>query len=147
MSTAVRHPRRSRTRGQGLVEFALVFPLLILLIVGVFDAGRLIFAYNSITNAAREATRVGIVDQTAATIQNEAINQATSLGLTSAAVDVQFCDSTATVCTTTKPTNLDSLVQVRITYQWTAITPIIGNIIGPKTITATSRMVVERVFP
>jgi Flp pilus assembly protein TadG len=121
--------------------------LLILLIVGVFDAGRLIFAYNNITNAAREATRVGIVDQTASTIQNEAINQATSLGLKASDVDVKFCNATATVCTTTKPTNLDSLVQVTVTYSWTAITPIIGNIIGPKAVTATSRMVIERVFP
>jgi Flp pilus assembly protein TadG len=147
LSTLGRRGRRTRSLGQGLVEFALIFPLLILLIVAVFDFGRLVFAYNDITNAAREAARVGIIDQTATTIQNEAIDQATSLGLTSASVDVKFCNADASVCTTTKPTNLDALVQVKVQYSWTAITPIIGNIIGPKTISATSRMAIERVFP
>ena len=143
----MRRGRRRSARGQGLTEFALVFPLLILVILGIFDAGRLIFADNTITNAAREATRVGIIDQTTATIQNEAINQATSLGLTVADVDVKFCNSDASVCTTTKPVNLDALVQVKVTYAWTAITPIIGTLIGPKTVTAVARMAIERVFP
>jgi Flp pilus assembly protein TadG len=139
--------RRRRSRGQGLVEFALIFPILILLLVGIFDAGRLIFAYNDITNAAREGTRVGIVDQTAGTIQTEVIRQATSLGLTAAQVDVKFCKSDGTGCSSTKPTTLDSLVQVRVTYPWRAITPIIGNIIGPVTVGSESRMSVERLFP
>jgi hypothetical protein len=41
------------------VEFALVFPLLMLLIVAIFDGGRLVFAYNDITNAARTISTVG----------------------------------------------------------------------------------------
>jgi Flp pilus assembly protein TadG len=142
---ATRKPRRSK--GQGLVEFALIFPILILIIVAVFDVGRLVFAYNTITNAAREATRFGIVDQTAAAIKAEAVNQATSLGLAPANVVVEFCNPVTSVCTTTKPTSLDALVKVRVSYAWSAITPIIGNLIGPKTITADSRMVIERVFP
>ena len=139
--------RRDRGRGQSLVEFALIFPILILILVAIFDLGRLVFAYNTITNAAREATRYGIVNQTEASIQAEAINQATSLGLVNANVDVEFCNADASVCNKTKPTTLDSLVQVRVTYSWTAITPIIGNIVGPKTVTADSRMPIERVFP
>src|SRR6185436_6390332 len=139
--------RRSCDTCQSLVEFALVFPILIVVIVAVFDVGRLVFAYNTITNAAREAARVGIIDQTLTTIQTEAIDQGTSLGLKTADVEVQFCNPAATVCNTTKPTNLDSLVQVKITYSWTAITPIIGNIIGTKSVTATTRMPIERVFP
>lgn len=134
-------------RGQGLVEFALIFPVLILVIVAVFDVGRLVFAYNTITNAAREATRFGIVDQTAASIQAEAINQGVSLGLQAADVIVRYCLTDGTSCTTVKPTTLDSLVQVEVRYSWTAITPIIGTIIGPKVVTAVSRMPVERVFP
>lgn len=125
----------------------MIFPILIIVIVAVFDVGRLVFAYNTITNSAREATRFGIVDQTATLIQGEAINQAVSLGLTTANVAVDFCNPVTSVCTTTKPTNLDALVRVRVTYAWTAITPIIGTLIGPKTITADSRMVIERVYP
>ena len=55
--------RRERSKGQGLVEFALAFPIVILLIVAVFDVGRLVFVYNSLTNAAREGARLAIVNQ------------------------------------------------------------------------------------
>jgi Flp pilus assembly protein TadG len=139
--------RRERTRGQGLVEFALIFPVMILILVGIFDVGRLIFAYNDITNAAREATRLGIVNQTIGAIQNEAINQAETLGLNTGQVDVKFCDLAGTTCTTTKPTDLDAFVKVQVSYSWTAITPVVGNIIGPVTVTAVSQMPIERVYP
>jgi Flp pilus assembly protein TadG len=145
----MRRARRSRrsARGQGLVEFALIFPVLVIVLVAVFDLGRLVFAYNGITNAAREATRTGIVDQTIANIQADAIDQATSLGLTASQVDVKFCKPDGTACSTTKPTTLDALVQVQITYDWQAITPIIGNVVGPVSVTAVSRMPIERVYP
>jgi len=143
----VKLQRRRRARGQGLVEFALIFPVLILLLVAIFDVGRLVFAYNGITKAAREATRTGIVDQTIGNIQADAINQATSLGLNAGQVTVQFCKPDGTSCSATTPTTLDALVQVQIRYDWRAITPIIGNIIGPVTVNAVSRMPIERVYP
>jgi hypothetical protein len=48
----VQHP------GQSLVEFALILPLFVLIIVGVFDIGRAFFAYIAISNAAREGARI-----------------------------------------------------------------------------------------
>ena len=45
---------RRDERGQALVEFALVLPIFILLLVAIFDLGRAVFAYNTLTNAARE---------------------------------------------------------------------------------------------
>ncbi len=45
-------------RGQSLVEFALLLPLFVLLIIGIFDLGRVFFSYIAITNAAREGARV-----------------------------------------------------------------------------------------
>src|SRR3954451_12155333 len=55
--------RRRRRRGQALVEFALVLPVLLLILFGIIDAGRLIFTYNTISSAARNAARVAIVNQ------------------------------------------------------------------------------------
>ena len=52
-----------RGRGQALVEFALIVPLFILILLAVFDLGRGVFMYTSITNAAREAARLAIVNQ------------------------------------------------------------------------------------
>jgi len=51
----------SRSRGQALVEFALVLPLFITLALAVFDIGRVIWARNDLENAAREGGRYAIV--------------------------------------------------------------------------------------
>ncbi|MGH2500012.1 MAG: TadE/TadG family type IV pilus assembly protein [Candidatus Limnocylindria bacterium] len=50
-------PRRAHRdeRGQSLVEIALAVPLLLLILVGIADVGRLYFYANAVTNAAREA--------------------------------------------------------------------------------------------
>ena len=54
------HPRRRRPtseRGAGLVEMALVLPVLIMLLVGTITAGIAYGQRNSLQNAAREASR------------------------------------------------------------------------------------------
>lgn len=45
---------RERSRGQTLVEFALILPVFLLLTLGVVDGARIFTSYISITNAARE---------------------------------------------------------------------------------------------
>ena len=45
------------------MEFALVFPVFILLLFGILDLGRAVYAYNTIGDAAREGARVAIVNQ------------------------------------------------------------------------------------
>lgn len=48
-------------KGQALVEFAIILPLLFLLIFGIFEFGRAMFIKNSLNNAARSAVRVAVV--------------------------------------------------------------------------------------
>src|SRR3954468_656604 len=71
--TIIRRSPRRRGRGQALVEFALVIPLFLLILMAVFDFGRAVFAYNSVTNAAREGTRFAIVNQNVPSIQQRAL--------------------------------------------------------------------------
>ncbi len=47
----------SRKKAQGMLEFALILPILLLLIFGILDYGRLFFAWISIENAARVGAR------------------------------------------------------------------------------------------
>lgn len=54
-------PSQRGERGQDLVEFALVLPLLVLLFFGIIEFGRAVFTYNTLANAAREGARFGIV--------------------------------------------------------------------------------------
>lgn len=48
-------------KGQGLVEFALVLPLLLLLLLGIIQFGIIFSSQIAITNAAREGARVAAV--------------------------------------------------------------------------------------
>jgi Flp pilus assembly protein TadG len=55
-------------RGAELVEFAFVFPTLLLVILGIIDFGFLFQRYEVVTNAAREGARVAILPDYEASI-------------------------------------------------------------------------------
>jgi len=50
-------------RGQSVVEFALVLPLLLMLLFGITELGRAIMTKNVLTSAAREGARLAIVSE------------------------------------------------------------------------------------
>ncbi len=50
---------RRQTRAAAMVEFAIVAPLLFILIFGIIDFGRAFFLLNNLTNAARDGARLG----------------------------------------------------------------------------------------
>jgi Flp pilus assembly protein TadG len=56
-SSRSRRPSHRRERGQGIIGFALVAPILIGLIFGVFDIGRALSANVTVTNSSREGAR------------------------------------------------------------------------------------------
>ncbi|GAB5494213.1 MAG: hypothetical protein Phog2KO_44280 [Phototrophicaceae bacterium] len=49
----------SKTKGQGLVEFALILPLLLFLLLGIIDYGRILLVFSNASSAVRNATRQG----------------------------------------------------------------------------------------
>ncbi|MEN6579116.1 MAG: TadE/TadG family type IV pilus assembly protein [Anaerolineaceae bacterium] len=51
----------NRTRGQSIIEFALLFPLLFFMITGLFDLGRAVVYLSALNSAVREGTRWTIV--------------------------------------------------------------------------------------
>jgi Flp pilus assembly protein TadG len=56
------YPVGSRSeRGAELIEFAIVVPILLLLLAGIFDFGMLFRTFEAVTNAAREGARVGVL--------------------------------------------------------------------------------------
>jgi len=52
---------RGRSRGQTLVEFALIAPIFILMLFALIDFGRVIYAQETITQDSREGARAGLV--------------------------------------------------------------------------------------
>jgi Flp pilus assembly protein TadG len=56
------HARGERSRGAALVEFALVAPLLFLLLFGIVEFGFVFNDYQSVRQGVRDATRAAVVD-------------------------------------------------------------------------------------
>lgn len=56
--------RKNKTRGQSVVEMALILPVVLLVIFGVIEFGRALFIYTVVSNAAREGVRAGLVAPT-----------------------------------------------------------------------------------
>jgi hypothetical protein len=132
--------RRGADRGQSLVEFALILPILLILMVGLLDFGRAVAAYNAVSNGARSGVRVAIVNQNegdvTAAVESEAI------GVTD--VDVQF---NWNVESDPQCPRIGCIVEVSVSTLYTPATPIIGNIVGPFTVSSSSRMPIEHVSP
>ena len=58
-SIRMKRINRKGQRAQGLVEFALAFPVFLLIVLGIFEFGRLMFTYATVFTASREAARYG----------------------------------------------------------------------------------------
>ena len=53
--------RKRGERGQAVIELALTMPLLLLIVLGVFDFGLMFQRFEVVANAAREGARVGVL--------------------------------------------------------------------------------------
>lgn len=53
---------KQKTKAQSLVEFAILLPIFLLVVLGIFDLGRVIYTLSALHNAAREGARYGAVN-------------------------------------------------------------------------------------
>jgi Flp pilus assembly protein TadG len=70
--------RRSNQRGQAVIELALTLPLLLVVVFGVIDFGFMFQRYETVTNAAREGARLGVLVNSAGYTATEAQNRSIS---------------------------------------------------------------------
>ncbi len=140
-----RRVRSSRAdAGQTLVEFALILPIFILVLMGIFDLGRAVYAFNTITNASREGVRLAITDQNVNNIKVEAAQHSVSLGVLPSNVNVEF--RTSDLSSTCAPVSIGCVAVVTVNYRYTAATPVIGNIVGTINMQAVTRQAVENPY-
>jgi len=128
---------RSMTAGQALVEFALILPLLILILMGIFDLGRAFYAYSVVANAAREGARAGVI-ATATDADIRAAVRRYAIGLE------PIPDSKITIIPSGSRTS-GGIVVVKVEYDFTAVTPLIDTFLpnGKLTLSSTATMRVE----
>ena len=125
-------------QGQTLVEFALLLPVFLLIVVIVIDLGRAIYFYSTIHNAAREGARYGIIypnDNTG--MENTAVDYAFGLGLI-------VSDVTAGLGV---PQIVDGFpnptVKVSIEYSFTPVTPLVSNFLPGGQLTLSSEAIMR----
>ncbi|MGI6143483.1 MAG: TadE/TadG family type IV pilus assembly protein [bacterium] len=122
-------------KGQTLVELALIFPILCLLLLGLVEFGRVFHAYLVLTNASREGAREAAVGKGDVEVQARVIQTASTLNNGSLVVSIEPGEGERSRGTG---------VTVRATYQLPIIAPLITNILpNPLPIQTATTMRVE----
>ena len=130
-----RQPRKSR--GQALVEFALLAPLMLLLVAVGVDAGRLFFTWIEVVNSAREGAAYAAgnpTDTSGITVKSTQEANAQRQGGEGVASVVTTCANPAKV---TIPCSLaaggngtGNTVTVRVNRPFTFLTPMVSGVVG-----------------
>ncbi len=126
---------RRREGGQAIVEFALVAPIFLVLLLGIVDFGMGFKAWISITNAAREGARIGAVHATCSEVALRTVETSSDL-LTLDDVTVVNCEG-----------DPGESVVVTAEYDYQYVTPL-GNFVetisgGPLHMVASAEMRLE----
>lgn len=111
--------------GQALVEFALVAPVLLLLVVGIFEFGRAWNAHQGVTDAAREGARAAVVADPLMT--TDSVRAVVRNALARAALDPGL--ATIELSGVGDPTGEPARVRVRYPYHFGFLKPM-GAVLG-----------------
>jgi Flp pilus assembly protein TadG len=113
-------------RGQSLVEVALAFPVLVLLLMGLLDLGRAYYGLVTLNDAAAEGAAYAATYQDPAAIQLrvQAAEATTLLAMDEVVVDVS-----------SGPYSVGSGVTVTATYQMQIYTPFVSGLVGSDSMT------------
>jgi Flp pilus assembly protein TadG len=129
--------KRRGERGSTILEGALCLTVFLMIVFGTIDFGRMVFAYNFVSYAAREATRYAAVHGTAHAVTNDDIT-------TFVTREAIALDSSAMTVTTswTPDHSAGSTVQVRIQYSFTPLLPYVPS--GTVRLSSTSKMLISQ---
>lgn len=129
-------------RGQALVEFALVIPILMLLVCGLVDLGRAVYVSNSLAEAARDGARYGSVQARA---YSDSTRQAVADWIEQRLTAVPDPEISVS-CTPATPAlgcTVNDILVVSVRSDLEMITPIIGSFIGPLSLEGRSEVTVN----
>jgi Flp pilus assembly protein TadG len=117
-----RKPRR-RSRGQALVEFALVLPVFILLLAGMIDFGFAFYSYMTVINGARVGARAAIINPADTNGTIEAAVNAEAVALNPAPSTLITCTKAGVTEACTAATSGDTIA-VKVSYTYNNIWPV-----------------------
>jgi hypothetical protein len=109
------HPKADSERGVAVLEAAIVLPLLVVLVFGIVDVGRLIYTKMTLHDAAQEGSIYGSYNPgTATDVQDRVVDSMTNLELATDDVVIACPPSTDTI-------------RVTVTKEMTMITPVFAG--------------------
>lgn len=120
-------------RGQAMVELALVLPILLILLMGTVEFGRIFHSYLIITNASREGARLATLGASDAEIT-------TRVGMTTIGLDTTKMQINVTPVHAQRKTGIMTTVEVR--YNISLVFPLF-DIFIPDPIPITSKTVMR----
>jgi Flp pilus assembly protein TadG len=127
-------PHRTHRRGVAAVEFALLAPLLIYLLLGLWEVGRMIEINQILSNAAREGARQASTGlNTNAQVQTVVTNYLQAAGLPTANANVTVSDQTSGA-DVSQAAQLDQ-IQVTVSIPFTDVRWIALSLIATPTTT------------
>jgi Flp pilus assembly protein TadG len=148
---------RRKETGQGMVEFAIVFPLLLLFLFGIFEFSRIMFAYSAAVSASREAARYGaaIYDtgggipqyEDCAGIRDTAKRIGKYAGITDSEIVIQYSNDSgvySTSCPPSQEVTAADTISVSINTSVTPMTPV-GKLSAIPISSSTSRTILKNV--
>jgi Flp pilus assembly protein TadG len=137
-------PAQASERGAAAVEFALVVPILIVMIFGMVDMGMAINAQAIVGNAAREGARAASFNGADTTATTNVVTSATKSLIGTAPSTTITCQAVGTAttiaCSSASPGD-SVVVKVAYTYKW--LSPGVLGLPGQTAIVATSQMRIE----
>jgi len=137
---------RCRMAGAAGVEFALVFPIFLLVVFGSVEMGTALYNRAILTNASREAARAGVMLQTTPMSTTAVGNVATNY-VQNFLIDFTGAAPTPTVAVTQPDGNTltGSRLQVQVSYTFNGFLfgPMFSSIAGPMAISAVTVMKYE----
>ena len=136
--------RQDAQRGQAIGEFALIIPLLFLMIVALLDFGRMIYINNALSEGAREGARWGAVQGRASTTAGLSSVAAETRTRMTAVPNPQVAVICDRLITTTSTCSTGDIIEVTASSVVAPMTPIIGQFIGPVTLSATAKMSIHQ---
>ena len=128
----MKFPRKiQEQRGASAIEFALVLPLLIILVFGIIEFSVLLYDKAMITNASREGARAGIVYNYPDRITDDDITAVINAYCRNYLITFGSGMLQAPAITRTGTSSGDSLtVTVRYRYEFLVLPNFIGTLIG-----------------
>ena len=122
---------RARRRGQALVEFALVLPIMLFLLVIAIDFGRLFYLNIGINNGAREGAAYGAANSTSPTSLTDITTRVRQeLGLPAADTSVAVTKTCTPDCFTSPTVSPPHTIRVTASSSFSFLTPFINGVFG-----------------